>query len=480
MNTVEDRLRDALREQARRSPIDPDAWRHVSERARPRPGRFGPRARIVVPVVAAAAVAAIVTAGVIIVPSAVTARRSVTAGTPENGGQTRPVSPAPPAAGGTGTVPSGARGTGTVPSGAGGKGTVPSGAGGKGTVPINIPLSELVPPDSAILGYHYTAAGQSVWAYFWLGQWSRARWFSFISPGLQLCSVTFGITGGRATNFGSARPVIPYPASEGLAGCQPMPLLHAGQLVQVTWGWDADHTTGITGPSMREGLAAVRVASVTAVLPDGRTVAGVVGTGRGFTSKVWSVAYPPGSVRLVFRDASGHVVASLTKPPDPSPPMPLPPARPASGGALVFRNPHATRPVAVYAYLIEGRVAFFASDGAAEGISPYPAEGAPAVGGLLVSAGLVQTGPRQFAAPDEYIGYAHADIVRVIVRIPGPSGVKQVATTTFPAGWSGSGIRLWAVQWPQNQTLGTGETTLTGYDAAGHAIATVPLGSQFP
>ena len=52
-------------------------------------------------------------------------------------------------------------------------------------------------------------------------------------------------------------------------------------------------TQCITGLSLREGIAAGQVASVTAVLPDGRSFAGVVGTGRGFAGKVWSVAYPP-------------------------------------------------------------------------------------------------------------------------------------------------------------------------------------------
>jgi hypothetical protein len=38
MNTIEDRLRDALRERAAQSPIDPDAWTRTVARVR-RPAR---------------------------------------------------------------------------------------------------------------------------------------------------------------------------------------------------------------------------------------------------------------------------------------------------------------------------------------------------------------------------------------------------------------------------------------------------------
>jgi len=62
MNTIEDRLREALRERARYSPVDPDAWAKTVARTRPARGRprAGARSRFLIPVAAAAAVVAIV------------------------------------------------------------------------------------------------------------------------------------------------------------------------------------------------------------------------------------------------------------------------------------------------------------------------------------------------------------------------------------------------------------------------------------
>ena len=62
MNTIEDRLREALRERARYSPVDPDAWAKTVARTRPARGRLraGARSRFLIPVAAAAAVVAIV------------------------------------------------------------------------------------------------------------------------------------------------------------------------------------------------------------------------------------------------------------------------------------------------------------------------------------------------------------------------------------------------------------------------------------
>jgi hypothetical protein len=68
MNTIEDRLREALRERARYSPVDPDAWERTIARTRrtrrTRPTRTRARAgawsRFLIPVAAAAAVVAII------------------------------------------------------------------------------------------------------------------------------------------------------------------------------------------------------------------------------------------------------------------------------------------------------------------------------------------------------------------------------------------------------------------------------------
>ena len=59
MNTVEDRLREALRERATHAPIDPDAWERTVARVR-RPVRARTWPRFIVPVAAAAAVVAII------------------------------------------------------------------------------------------------------------------------------------------------------------------------------------------------------------------------------------------------------------------------------------------------------------------------------------------------------------------------------------------------------------------------------------
>ncbi len=73
-------------------------------------------------------------------------------------------------------------------------------------------------------------------------------------------------------------------------------------------------------------------------------------------------------------------------------------------------------------------------------------------------------------------GYAHADVSRVVLRLP--SG-QQVSTSTFAAGWPGSEVRLWAVSipsdtWQDGQAKPT--ITATGYDAAGRVVGQVQLG----
>jgi len=65
MNSLEDRLREALTERARRSPVHPDAWEQTLARTRRRP-RSGAWGRYVIPAAAAAAVVAIVTAATVL------------------------------------------------------------------------------------------------------------------------------------------------------------------------------------------------------------------------------------------------------------------------------------------------------------------------------------------------------------------------------------------------------------------------------
>lgn len=59
-----------------------------------------------------------------------------------------------------------------------------------------------------------------------------------------------------------------------------------------------------------------RATAVTAVLPDGTRIPGVIEGGRGFPAKAWRVAVPgrPRHVTFVFTDAAGRVVTSFLMP----------------------------------------------------------------------------------------------------------------------------------------------------------------------
>jgi hypothetical protein len=74
------------------------------------------------------------------------------------------------------------------------------------------------------------------------------------------------------------------------------------------------------------------------------------------------------------------------------------------------------------------------------------------------------------------LGYAHADVARVVLR----AGGRQLASAaTAAAGWPGSSLRLWHARMPLTmQQLGTDRAviTATAYDAAGHVLGQVPLG----
>jgi hypothetical protein len=74
------------------------------------------------------------------------------------------------------------------------------------------------------------------------------------------------------------------------------------------------------------------------------------------------------------------------------------------------------------------------------------------------------------------LGYAHADVARVVLR----AGGRQLASAaTAAAGWPGSSLRLWHARVPLTmQQLGTDRlvVTATAYDAAGHVLGQVQLG----
>jgi hypothetical protein len=265
--------------------------------------------------------------------------------------------------------------------------------------------------------------------------------------------------------------------------CRPAPRLASTQVVQVTGGINAGRGAGAFATlSMRSGVAAGPVASVTAVLPDGRTFAGVVGTGRGFSFSVWSVTYPPdGAVRLVFRDGSGHELASLTRPAVPSDLVQPPAARPASGGVALAGG-------SVTAYLIDGHVGFwiaangwyaYAPPPAYALIAPSPAAGAQALAGILVSTGQTGAGTAQDPSRQvyEFAGSAGSDVARVVLRVHGGYGLTELTAVPEPTAWPGTGVRLWAVAAPTKTYVGTNQDTVTAYNAAGQVIAVVPIGA---
>jgi hypothetical protein len=169
MNTIEDRLREALRERAAQSPIDPDAWAHTVTRSRRRSGRPERPAtwtRVMIPVAAAAAVVAIVAGATVL-----------TGGLRGGSGATRTSASASP----------------SVVSGA----PAPPGPGNsviKGTTVL-----------SAIIPVKLTAGQQTTWTFVWFSRPDTGPY-----RGIQLCSVTYGA--GYA----------------GAGGCQP-PVLEAGQ-----------------------------------------------------------------------------------------------------------------------------------------------------------------------------------------------------------------------------------------------------------
>jgi hypothetical protein len=245
--------------------------------------------------------------------------------------------------------------------------------------------------------------------------------------------------------------------------CWPLPQLGAGHLAQVT-GREGVGTNQAIGV----GAAAAQVTSVTAVLPDGRTFAGVVKTGRGLADKAWTVGYPLAKgVRLVFRNAAGNQVAALgTAGPIGPPQFP----QPRRGGVTVFRYPgnHGLPAGNVVAYLVEGRVGFWSpfSGGL---ICPVPAHGQPALGGIALSFGDNGSHTKAF-------GYAHANVARVVLRFAG----GQASTGTLVAGWTGSDVRLWAVSLPDRvgQQQPPTAVTATAYDAAGHVVGQVQLGQM--
>jgi hypothetical protein len=423
MSILEDRVRAALGAYAEEFSAHPDAWariraRSLTARRRRARMRWSRSSRLMIPAAAAAAVVAIVI-GVTVTVNGVIGR---SAGAPTE------------RAGSPSATPS---------------------ASSPASRALRFFLAE-DPASSVILTMRLPSTSKPAVAYFWLAHNSPAYWVDQIVPQLQLCHMTLNLPDGGGSGF-----------------CWPLPDLAAGQLAIVTG--DEGSFAG-DGQQIAVGAAAGQVKSVAAVLPDGRVYPGTVGTGRGFPYQAWAVGYPPASgVRLVFRDAAGREIASLSTA---APNGPLQVPQPHSGGVPVFRyvGGRGERPGTMLGYLIGGRVGFWALMWGGQ-ISQVPASGKPVVNGLMIPFDLVQGGGYRTV---EAFGYAHADVARVVLHVAN-GAETATSTSTFPAGWPGSDLRLWAVPLPQGSWVsgeGMPSVTAAAYDAAGHVLGQAQLGQQ--
>jgi hypothetical protein len=126
----------------------------------------------------------------------------------------------------------------------------------------------------------------------------------------------------------------------------------------------------------------------------------------------------------------------------------------------------------VQAYLIHGAVGFWSRVWGWT-ISQRLAADPPVLGGLTQPFGDEGGG---ISTPVAALGYAHADVARVVLRADG----RQLASAaTVLAGWPGSSLRLWHARLPldlRQMAVGRVVITATAYDAAGHVLGQVQLG----
>jgi hypothetical protein len=427
MNTLEDRLRGSLEAHAQTFSASPDAWQRInargSARTRRGAGRLGGghsgghsgrrwAGRTQLLLPVAAAVAVVA-----VIAGATTLGHGF---------------------------------AGSVPAGSGERGrTAPSQAErrpGLGHGRQTGPAGELLvldPPISAIIRLGVTG-GVTAWA--WVGRPNPQYWFPYIATSPQLCHWI-------AASNGS-----------GSGDCWPMPSLSAAHPADVT---DNNEAVGIGRPVI-SGVAELDVTSVTAVFPDGQRFAAAIGTGQGFPVKAWSVACPRvNGTKLIFAGAAGQVLATLSTA-APIGPVVLDVPQPTHGAVALFRYPvNGT----VHAYLIDGHVAFFGWFGGA--FSPAAVSGSPPMAGMAESFGYLNA--NQFALVKAF-GYAQADVVKVVVRLPDGG---RVTTAPVAAGWPGSDVRLWQVSLPLSSWKpGAAQPVFiaTGYDAAGQVVGRWQLG----
>jgi hypothetical protein len=393
--SVEDRVREALREHAEDFTAHPDAWQQLRVRRAASGGRRAVRrhswpARFIGPAAAAAAVVAIVVGATVL-----TDGPHDGSGTPGTSASARPTVSGAPAPPGPGNY-----------------------------------LIKSDPPSSAIVPIRLGTGKQTTWTFVWFGHMKTDP-----GEGIQLCSVT---DGGNYYGGGVC-------ASPGLQAQQ-------------------GYVSG--AGSIRLIVSDKQVTSVTAELPNGHSVSGLSALGRGFPEKVWLVSPPTDdNATIVMRNAAGQVVKRLSitgQYPTPS--------QPRSGGIKLFSYPaHSVSTTAgtMTAYLLNGSligvkgkvVGFWGTDSSST-IAGVPASGPPAVANI----GGSWTNDAKVV---EYYGYAHANVARVVLRLPDG---RQYGAQII-AGWPGSGLRLWHFAVPvKAATFEPRQQVILGYDTAGQVV----------
>jgi hypothetical protein len=110
---------------------------------------------------------------------------------------------------------------------------------------------------------------------------------------------------------------------------------------------------------------------------------------------------------------------------------------------------------------VNGKVVAFGSSGPQSifTMANLPASGQPAVADF-------GDGWTSGATVVEFFGYAHANVARVVLRLP--DGRQYGAQTT--AAWPGSGLRLWHFAVPFKPVSTADKQVLLGYNAAGQVV----------
>lgn len=204
-----------------------------------------------------------------------------------------------------------------------------------------------------------------------------------------------------------------------------------------------------TSSLVNTGRVGSQATAVTARLNDGRSAPAAVLSGRGFPFSVWFADIPQGyRAVLTFRDAAGHQVTQLTDSLQAQPGASIP----DSGGITVD---------GWTAYLTGGKVLWHGPDDGV--ILPLP---------WTVTQKPLTVFYQETTATNYAIGYAPADVARLVLRMP--DGHEYGGPTV--QGWPGSGVRLWVTARLPYGGLAR-NTLVISYNAAGQVIAQQTVGS---